>query len=123
MDEFTAGPADPQADPHAEIARLEELIEQLEARLESCRKFVAASRLAMTLGGVLLLGLVFGVIPFDPLALTAAIAAGLGGVVTLGSNNSTAKEAAAQLAAAEAARAELIGSIALRVVGGRETLH
>jgi hypothetical protein len=119
MDEFTTDPSD----PHAEIAHLEELIEQLEARLESCRKFAAASRFAMTLGGVLLLGLVFGVIPFDPLALIAAITAGLGGVVTLGSNNSTAKEAAAQLAAAEAARAGLIGSIALRVVGGRETLH
>ena len=48
------------ADPHAEIARLEEQIEQLEARLESCRKFAAASRFAMALGGVLLLGLVFG---------------------------------------------------------------
>ena len=123
MDEITPGAFDPQADPHAEIARLEELMEQLEVRLESCRKFAAASRLAMTLGGVLLLGLVFAVIPFDPLAMTAAIAAGLGGVVTLGSNNSTAKEAAAQLAAAEAARAELIGSIELRVVGGRNTLH
>ena len=88
MDELTA-------DPHAEIARLEELIEQLEVRLESCRKFAAASRFAMTLGGVLLLGLVFGVIPFDPLAMTAAIAA----------------------------RADLIGSMALRVVGGRDTLH
>jgi hypothetical protein len=122
MDELTTD-AGPQADPHAEIARLEELIEQFEIRLESCRKFAAASRLAMMLGGILLLGLVFGVIPFDPLAMTAAMAAGLGGIVTLGSNNSTAKEAAAQLAEAEAARAELIGSIELRVVGGRDTLH
>jgi hypothetical protein len=76
----------------------------------------------MALGGVLLAGLMFGVIPFDPLALTGAMAAGLGGVVTLGSNNSTAKEAAAQLAAAEAERAELIGSIKLRVVDS-PTLH
>jgi len=115
MDELTA-------DPHAEIARLEELIEQLEVRLESCRKFAAASRFAMALGGVLLVGLVFGVIPFDPLALTGAMAAGLGGIVTLGSNNSTAKEAAAQLAAAEAERADLIGSIHLRVIDN-PTLH
>jgi hypothetical protein len=50
------------------------------------------------------------------------MAAGLGGVVTLGSNNSTAKEAAAQLAAAEAERAELIGSIKLSVVDS-PTLH
>ena len=61
----------------------------------------------------------FGVIPFDPLALTGAMAAGIGGIVMLGSNNSTAKEAEAQLAAGEAARAALIGLIELRVVGDR----
>ena len=59
----------------------------------------------MVFGGGLILGLSFGVIPFDPLTLIGAMAAGLGGVVTLGSNNSTAKEAAAQLAEAEAQRA------------------
>ena len=91
MDDLTAE----SGDPREAIARLEERIEELEARLESCRKFAAASRFAMTAGGVLLLGLLLGVIPFDPLALTAGMAAGLGGVVTLGSNNATAKEAQA----------------------------
>ena len=114
---------DRTADPREAIARLEEHIEQLEAKLESCQKFAAASRFAMALGGVLLVGLMFGIIPFDPLALTGAMAAGLGGVVTIGSNNSTAKEAAAQLAAAEAERAELIGSIDLRVIDNPATLH
>ena len=118
MDEGTAE----SVDPHEAIARLEEHIEELEAKLESCQKFAGASRFAMALGGVLLVGLMFGVIPFDPLALTGAMAAGLGGVVTLGSNNSTAKEATAQLAAAEAERAELIGSIDLRVIDS-PTLH
>lgn len=118
MDERTAEPADPRE----AIAHLEEQIEQLHAKLESCQKFSAASRFAMALGGVLLVGLTFGVIPFDPLALIGAMAAGLGGVVTLGSNNSTAKEATAQLTAAEAARAELIGSIDLRVINN-PTLH
>ena len=118
MDERTAE----TADPRDEIARLEEQIERLETKLESCQKFAAASRFAMALGGILLVGLVFGVIPFDPLILTGAMAAGLGGVVTLGSNNSTAKEAAAQLAAAEAERADLIGSIELRVIDN-PTLH
>jgi len=110
-------------DPRETIARLEEHIEQLEARLDSCRKFAAASRFAMALGGVLLLGLIFRIIPFDPLALTGAMAAGLGGVVTFGSNNSTAKQAAAQLAAAEAQRAALIGSIELRVIESPPTFH
>jgi hypothetical protein len=111
------------ADPREAIARLEERIEELDAKLESCRKFAAASRFAMVFGLGLILGLTFGVIPFDPLALTAAMAAGLGGVVTLGSNNSTAKEAAAQMAQAEAARAALIGKIDLRVVENPATLH
>jgi len=110
-------------DPREAIARLEEQIEQLEARLDFCRKFAAASRFAMALGGVLLLGLIFGIIPFDPLALTGAMAAGLGGVVMLGSNNSTAKEAAAQLAHAEGQRAALIGAIELRVIESPPTLH
>ena len=101
MDELT-----PSGDPREDIARLEEHIEELEARLENCRKFAAASRFAMALGAVLLLGLLFGVIPFDELALVGGMASGLGGVVMLGSNNSTAKVAAAELAEANAARAE-----------------
>ena len=119
MDDILTNPADPRD----EIARLEEHIEQLEAKLESCHKFAAASRFAMALGGVLLLGLLFGIIPFDPLALTGGMAAGLGGLVTYGSNNSTAKESAAQLAAAEATRAGLIGSIDLQVIENPTTLH
>src|SRR5881394_3946335 len=119
MDERTAE----SSDPREEIARLEEQIEQLEAKLESCQKFAAASRFAMALGGVLLVGLMFGVIPFDPLALTGAMAAGLGGVVTLGSNTRTAKEAGAHWAAAGAERADLSGSMDLRVFENRPTLH
>ena len=46
-----------------------------------------------------------------------------GAIVTLGSNKSTAKEAAAQLAEAEAERAALIGRIELRVVNNPATLH
>jgi hypothetical protein len=111
------------ADPREAIARLEEQIERLEARLESCRKFATASRFALVLGGVLLVGLIFGIIPFDPLALTGAMAAGLGGVVTLGSNKITAKQTATQLGQAEAQRAALIGAIELRVVDSRPTLH
>lgn len=111
------------ADPRDEIVRLEARIDQLAARIENCRKFVLASRLSIALGGILLAAVMLGAIRFEPLALTAAIAALLGGVVMLGSNGSTAKEAAAQLAAAEAARAELIGSIELHVVRDRSSWH
>ena len=110
-------------DPRAEIARLEARIEQLADTIEGCRKFIVASRVAVTLGGALLAAIMFGLVAADPLAMTAAIAAVLGGLVMLGSNGTTAREAADEMAAAEAERATLIGGISLRVVSDRETLH
>ncbi len=109
--------------PHDTIERLEARIEALEAKIESCRKFEAASRFALALGGALFAALLFRVMTFDPLPFTAALAASLGGIVMLGSNGSTRKLAEAELADAEAERAELIGEIELRVIDGRETLH
>ena len=38
-------------DPHEEIVRLEEQIEELAAKIESCRKFILASRIAVAGGG------------------------------------------------------------------------
>ena len=122
MDDLVADSTEELLDPREAIAHLEGRIEALEAKLESCRKFAAAARCAMALGGVLLLGLMFGVMHFDPLAMTGAIAALLGGFVMAGSNGSTAKAAAAELAQAEADRAALIGSIDLRTVES-PTLH
>ena len=57
-----------------------------------------------------------GAVRFDPAALAAAVAALLGGIVVWGSNSSTAKEAAKELATAEADRAALIEKIDLRVI-------
>ena len=119
MDERTSE----TADPRDEIARLEARIEQLAETIEGCRKFILASRIALALGGVVLLALMLGAIAPNPTALTAAIVAVLGGFVLLGSNGSTAREAADRMAAAEAERAELIGSIELQVVGERDTVH
>jgi hypothetical protein len=110
-------------DPHDEIVRLEAHIEDLAARIDSCRKFILAARIAIAGGGILLAAMLFGFIRFDPAVMTAAVAALLGGIVVWGSNGSTAKEATNELAAAEADRAALIGMIDLRVVAGRKTLH
>jgi hypothetical protein len=110
-------------DPHDEIVRLEAHIEDLAVRIESCRKFILAARFAVAGGGIVLAATLFGVTRFDPAAMVAAVAALLGGIVVWGSNGSTAKEAANELAAAEAARAALIGLIDLRVVADRKTLH
>jgi hypothetical protein len=61
-----------------------------------------------------------GAIRSDPAVMIAALAAVIGGIVLLGSNGSTAEEASADLAAAEAERAELIGAIDLRLVPGHD---
>jgi hypothetical protein len=103
-------------DPHDEIVRLEEHIEELAAKIESCRKFILASRIAMAGGGIVLAAMLLGAIRFDPAAMAAAVAALLGGIVVWGSNGSTAKEAAKELATAEADRAALIEIIDLRVI-------
>ncbi len=110
-------------DPHEEIERLEAQIDELSAKLESCRKFILVARIAVVAGAVLLAAVLIGILSFDPRLLLAALTALLGGIVLWGSNHSTADEAAQELAAAEAERASLIGSIALRVVTERPTLH
>jgi hypothetical protein len=110
-------------DPHDDIVRLEARIDELADKLESCRKFILAGRIAIGGGAILLLAMIFGVIRFDPAVMAGAVAAVLGGIVAAGSNGSTAKEVAAEIAAAEASRAALIGQIELRVVPGPETLH
>jgi hypothetical protein len=55
--------------------------------------------------------------------MSGAMAAMIGGIAVWGSNRSTAQEAAAELAATEAERSVLIGSIALRLVPESPTLH
>ena len=110
-------------DPHDEIVRLEAHIERLADRLESCRKFILAGRVAVAAGGIGLGAIVIGAVAFDPRAMLVALAAVLGGIVIWGSNHSTANEATAELAAAEARRAALIGQIQLRLIEGGETLH
>lgn len=110
-------------DPHDQIERLEAQIDELVAKLESCRKFILVSQIAIVAGAVLLAALLLGVIRFDATEMVAAVAALLGGIVGWGSNRSTAQEAAAELAAADAERKALIGTIDLRVVPERPTLH
>jgi hypothetical protein len=80
--------------------RLEEHIEELAAKIESCRKFIFVSRIAMAAGGFVLAAMLLGTIRFKPAAMAAAVAALLGGIVVWGSNGSTAKEAAKELAMA-----------------------
>jgi hypothetical protein len=100
-----------------EISRLELRIEQLANTIERCRKVILASKIAIAVGGVLMLAILLGAIRFTPVAMIAAMTLAIGGIVVLGSNTGTSKQAAADLNATEALRAELIGRIDLRVVG------
>lgn len=103
-------------DPHDEIVRLEEHMEELAAKLESCRKFILASRVAVTGGALVLAAMLAGVIRSDLGLMAASVASFLGGIVVWGSNNSTAKETAKEINAAESERAALIEQINPRVI-------
>lgn len=103
-------------DPRDEIVRVEAQIEELAAKIENCRKFILASRIATWGGGIVLAAMLIGAIRTDPAIMAGAAAALLGGIVVWGSNNSTAKEARKELAIAEAKRAALIETIDLRAI-------
>jgi hypothetical protein len=91
-----------------EIVRIEDRIEQLTEKIESCRKLILASRIAVASGALVLAGMLLGAIRFDPAVMAAAVAALLGGIVMWGSNRSTAQEATNELTSNEADRSALI---------------
>jgi hypothetical protein len=110
-------------EPRDEIERLEAQIEDINSRLESCRKFILVARIAVAAGAILLAVVLFGAVTFDPRLLLAALTAIIAGIVVWGSNSSTAKEAAGELAEVEADRAALIEDLDLYTVTERPTLH
>jgi hypothetical protein len=103
-----------------EIVRLEELIDELAATIESCRKFILAGRMLVIGGGAVLVAMLIGALPLNPSVMAVAVAAVLGGIVAAGSSHSTAKEATRELTTAEAKRTALIGQIDLRLVSDRD---
>ncbi len=111
-------------DPLKEIARIEAHIETLAESIERCRKFSFAAKLAIGAGAVWLALVLLGVFPFVPYTVIAAMAAVIGGIVLLGSNATTWTQTEEAMQKSEAMRAELIGSMELRVVEGESrTLH
>jgi len=100
----------------AQIARLEAQIERLARIAESCRKIILAAKVAIAAAVLALLVTLTGVIRVDELVPLAAIAAILGGIAAAGSNARTLREATADMRAAEARRAELIGALPFAAV-------
>ncbi len=107
-----------------EIVRLEARIEALTEQLARCAKISLASKIAIGVGALWFLLALIGILRLDVTAFTGTVAAMLGGVVLLGSNATTWDQTDAALREAEAARAALIGTMRLRVVGDEaRTLH
>jgi enoyl-CoA hydratase/carnithine racemase len=102
--------------PHERISQLEARIDDLAERIERCRKIIVAAKIAIALGAVTLLLLLIGAVRFDPVVMMVAMIAFIGGIVVLGTNMSTAKQMAADLARAEALRSGLIDQLDLRPV-------
>lgn len=107
-----------------EIAQLEARSEALAESIERCRKISLAAKLTIAAGAIWIVLVLLGVVAFSPGTIIAAMAAVLGGIVLLGSNASTWTQTDAALHEAEAMRADLIGRMALPVVGEeRPRLH
>ena len=113
-----------EGDVAGQIALLEERIETLTASIERCRKISYAAKIAIAGGAAWFVLFLLWIVPFGPTAFVAAVSAVLGGCVLLGSNATTWEQTETDRAAAEAMRADLIGSIKLRLVGDAPpTLH
>jgi len=113
-----------EGDVAGQIALLEERIETLTASIERCRKISYAAKIAIAGGAAWFALFLLWIVPFGPTAFVAAVSAVLGGCVLLGSNATTWEQTETERAAAEAMRADLIGSIELRLVGDAPpTLH
>jgi hypothetical protein len=103
-------------DPTDEISDLEARIEALAEVAERCRKFILASRAAISGGVALLLVAMLGLFGTGATSALGSIALMLGGIVSLGSNVSTLRQTEAAISSAEARRSDLIGGIDLRLV-------
>lgn len=100
----------------AEIERLETRIEKLARTMDSCRKFILAAKIAIAVGAIWFVLAPFAIVRFDVTAMLCALAAVIGGIVVLGSNTSTLRQASDDARAAENLRNELIGREELKIV-------
>jgi hypothetical protein len=99
-----------------DIELLESDIERLAELSARCRKIMQAAQAAIVLGALLLAAILLGFVRADAMPLFGSLAAIIGGIVVFGSNSSTAKQLAEQIAETEAERAELISGLDLQLI-------
>ena len=99
-----------------QVWRLEADIERLSDVAQRCRKIAVAAKLAIGAGCVLLASLLVGAIGADALSLMISAILIIGGIVLLGSNETTLKQTLARIEDAERLRAALISQMELTLV-------
>lgn len=111
-------------DLREQISRLESEIERLSDSVERCRKIAVAAKVAIAAGCILLASLLVGAIGADALSLMVSAILVIGGIVLLGSNETTSRQILARIEEAERLRAALISEIDLTLVPeARRLLH
>lgn len=111
-------------DFRGDIEQIEAQIETLTAAIERCRKISLLAKIIVAAGAAWFALVLLWIVSFGAIGFVAALSAVLGGLVLLGSNATTWQQTATALHMAEAERAQLIGSIDLRLVGeDKPTMH
>ena len=99
-----------------QVTLLEADIERLSDVAQRCRKIAVAAKAAIGAGCVLLASLLVGAIGADALSLMISAILIIGGIVLVGSNETTLKQTLARIEDAERLRAALISQMELTLV-------
>jgi ABC-type sugar transport system ATPase subunit len=106
-------------DFHQQIADIEAEIDALSDAAEQCRKSMVVAKVAVGVGGLLLVAALLGLIRTDAILLVFGIASALAGTVFYGSSRSSLEKITGKIQAHEARRAEMIDGMDLRTVPDR----
>src|SRR5260370_38337407 len=103
-------------DLHDQISSLEAHIDELTGVIESCRKLILVSKVAIAAGGIWLLAFTFGAIRFDSVAMIGAVSAVIRGTALFGSNTRPSEQASADIKTPERLGAGVIGKLNIRLL-------